>query len=137
IGQDAFLAGYGAAQAIPGPMFSFATYLGALVPTGSPSALGALLATLAVFTPGFLLIVAVLPVWSAVVARPAARRAVAGINAAVVGLLAAALYDPVITSGITAASDLAIVTVAAVIQWRVPRPTLWVVACCVIGAMLL
>lgn len=131
IEQDAFLAGYGAAQAIPGPMFTFATYLGALVPTGSVPALGALIATVAVFAPGFLLIVAVLPVWSAVIARPPARRAVAGINAAVVGLLAAALYDPVITSGIAGAADIAIVAIAAGIQWKLPRPTLWVVACCI------
>lgn len=137
IGQDAFLAGYGAAQAIPGPMFTFATYLGALVPTGSVPALGALIATVAVFAPGFLLIVAVLPVWSAVIARPAARRAVAGINAAVVGLLAAALYDPVITSGIAGAPDIAIVAIAAGIQWKLPRPTLWVVACCIGLSLLL
>lgn len=136
ISEDSFLAGYGAAQAIPGPMFAFATYLGALIPTGAPSALGAVVATLAVFTPGLLLIVGVLPVWSAVAPRPAARRAVAGINAAVVGLLAAALYDPVLTTGIARASDLAIVAVAAGIQWRIARPTLWVIACCIAGALL-
>lgn len=131
IGENVFLAGYGAAQAIPGPMFSFAAYLGASVPTGAAPWLGALTATLAVFVPGFLLLVAVLPAWGRVTERPAALRAVAGINAAVVGLLAAALYDPVIASSVEAPRDVAILAVAALVQWRVPRPTLWVVACCV------
>jgi chromate transporter len=131
IGENAFLAGYGAAQAIPGPMFSLAAYLGASVPTAAPPVVGAVVATLAVFAPGFLLLVAVLPVWSRLTVLPAAMRAVAGVNAAVVGLLAAALYDPVIVGAVDAPRDLAILAIAAAIQWKVPRPTLWVVACCV------
>jgi chromate transporter len=112
-------------------MFSLAAYLGASVPTAAPPVVGAVVATLAVFAPGFLLLVAVLPVWSRLTVLPAAMRAVAGVNAAVVGLLAAALYDPVIVGAVDAPRDLAILAIAAAIQWKVPRPTLWVVACCV------
>ncbi len=135
--ENTFLAGYGAAQAIPGPMFSFAAYLGASVPTGFAPALGAVIATLAVFAPGFLLQIAVLPAWSRLTAAPGALRAIAGINAAVVGLLAAALYDPVIVSSVEAPRDVAILAIAAGIQWKAPRPTLWVVACCVALSLLL
>jgi chromate transporter len=135
--QDVFLAGYGAAQAIPGPMFAFAAYLGALTPSGAAPALGALLATLAVFAPGLLLISALLPLWGRLAAHPRALRAVTGVNAAVVGLLAAALWDPVITSGIADASDAAIAALALLIQRQLRRPTPWVLACCVLGALLL
>lgn len=135
--ENVFLAGYGAAQAIPGPMFSFAAYLGASVPTGFAPALGALIATLAVFAPGFLLLVAVLPVWSRLTALPGALRALAGVNAAVVGLLAAALYDPVIVSSVEAPRDLVILAAAAFIQWKLPRPTLWIVGSCVALSLLL
>ena len=137
ISNDAFLAGYGASQAIPGPMFSFAAYLGALVPLGLSPALGAVVATLAVFAPGFLLIVGMLPVWTRLTAHPRAFSAVAGINAAVVGLLAAALWSPVITSGIAGATDVAIVTAAMVAQRRLPRPTPWVIAICLLAASVL
>ena len=137
ITQDAFLAGYGAAQAVPGPMFSLASYLGALVPTGLPAALGALVATLAVFAPGFLLLGAMLPAWGQLTAHPRASSAVAGINAAVVGLLAAALWNPVITSGITEARDVALAAAAFVLQRRLSRPTLWVVGLCVIASLAL
>jgi chromate transporter len=137
IAQDAFLAGYGAAQAIPGPMFAFAAYLGALAPTGETPALGALVATLAVFTPGFLLMAAILPLWARLAAHPTALRGISGINAAVVGLLAAALWDPVIASGIADARDVAIAAAGVVLQRRLRRPTPWVLMCCVLGAMLL
>lgn len=136
ITQNEFLAGYGAAQAIPGPMFSFASYLGALAPTGQHPVWGALVATLAVFTPGFLLMAALLPLWGWVVSHPRAVRAIAGINAAVVGLLAAALWDPVITSGIADARDVAIAAAGVVLQRRLTRPTLWVILLCVLGAII-
>src|SRR5690606_1656223 len=110
---------------------------GASVPTGFTPALGATVATLAVFAPGFLLLIAVLPAWSRLTARPGPLRALAGINAAVVGLLAAALYDPVIVGSVDAPRDLAILAVAAGLQWKLPRPTLWVVACCVALSLLL
>lgn len=95
-----FLAGYGAAQAVPGPMFSFAAYLGALVPTGVPPALAALLATVSLFAPGLLLVLALAPAWQSLAALPRAAAAVAGVDAAVVGLLGAALLDPVWPQGV-------------------------------------
>jgi chromate transporter len=134
---DAFLAGYGAAQAIPGPMFSLSTYLGAAIPTGAPAFLGALVATLAVFAPGFLLLIAVIPAWSRVTALPGALRAVSGINAAVVGLLGAALYDPVWTSGVRGVGDVLIAAGGLAILGLTRRSPLWVVAWCIGGAMLL
>ncbi|UTA56029.1 chromate transporter [Lysobacter soli] len=94
IAPDRFLAGYGAAQAVPGPMFSIAAYLGAIAPTGWPPALSALVALLAIFLPGFLLLAATLPVWQHVQAMRGAAPMLAGVNAAVVGLLAAAFHDP-------------------------------------------
>lgn len=134
IGSEAFLAGYGAAQAVPGPMFSLAALLGAQVPTGAPAALAATVALLAIFLPGFLLLSATLPVWSRVAGSARAARALAGVNAAVVGLLAAALYDPVWTSGIGSWRDVAIAAVAfALLAW-LRRPPLWAVAWCVLAA---
>ncbi|MDP2572763.1 chromate efflux transporter [Vibrio penaeicida] len=108
ISQDAFLTGYAAAQAVPGPMFTFATYIGyELLPT-SP-VVGALLATIAVFLPGFLLLLAVLNNWQALASKPKLAGAVAGVNASVVGLLLAALYQPVFTSGVLTGADMAVV----------------------------
>lgn len=100
IGEEAFLAGYGAAQAVPGPLFSFAAYLGAAMP-GHPSGIaGAALAFGALSLPGLLAVIGALPFWSALRARPAARAALSGANAAVVGVLAAALYHPIGTSAV-------------------------------------
>ncbi len=138
VSEDAFLAGYGAAQAVPGPLFSFAAYLGALA---GPGLGGAALALVAIFLPGALLVVAVLPVWSALRGRPAARAALRGVNAAVVGILLAALWDPVIQTGIRGPFDIlvaavgfgllatgrlppiAVVVLCAVLGWAVPVPT--------------
>jgi chromate transporter len=89
VNEDRFVAGYGAAQALPGPLFTFAAYLGATI-GGIP---GAVVATIAIFLPGFLLVLAALPSWGALRARPWAQRALRGVNAAVVGLLLAALVD--------------------------------------------
>ena len=120
ISQDEFLAGYGAAQAVPGPMFTLASYLGARLPGGDGGLLGATVSLSAIFLPGFLLLAGVLPVWRAVVGRPLAARAVAGVNAAVVGLLGAALYDPVWTSAVRGPADVAIAVVGFTILagWR-------------------
>lgn len=96
-----FLAGYGAAQALPGPLFAFATYLGAVVSAGPGGVLGALIATLGIFLPGFLLIVGVLPFWSMIQHRTWAHAIARGTGAAVVGILASALYSPVFSSAIT------------------------------------
>ena len=99
--QEVFLAGYGAAQAVPGPLFTFAAYLGAILDPGPSGIPGAVLALVAIFLPGFLVLVGVLPFWDALRARPAAQALLRGANAAVVGILAAALYDPVFTSAVT------------------------------------
>ncbi|HUI99917.1 MAG TPA: chromate efflux transporter [Usitatibacter sp.] len=132
--RDEFLAGYGAAQAVPGPMFTLAAYLGARI-GGAPGPVGASLVALgAIFLPGFLLISAVLPLWRSLSPHAAAARAVAGINAAVVGLLAAAFYDPVWTSAIASPVDagISIVGFAMLAAWR--APALAVVAWCVAAA---
>jgi len=134
IGPEVFLAGYGAAQAIPGPLFSVAAYLGAQLPDGHGGASGSAIALLAIFLPGFLLVAGALPFWRAISVRPAATRAIAGANAAVVGLLAAALYDPVFTSTVTDATDLAIGLIAflLLVTWR--RSALTVVVWCVLAS---
>ncbi|MET3926203.1 chromate efflux transporter [Devosia sp. 2618] len=108
ISKDSFLAGYGAAQAVPGPLFTFAAYLGAVVSTPPNGVLGAAIALVAIFLPGFLLLLGVLPFWDAIRGRPLAQAAMRGANAAVVGILAAALCDPVWTSTILGPLDLAL-----------------------------
>jgi chromate transporter len=140
ISEDEFLAGYGAAQAVPGPMFTLAAYLGARLPGEAGGALGASLALAAIFLPGFLLIAGVLPLWRAVAARPLAACAIAGVNAAVVGLLGAALYDPVWTSAVRGPLDVAIALIGfmLLVAWRA-SPLLvvaWCVAASVAGAAL-
>lgn len=121
ISQDAFLLGYAVAQALPGPLFSLAAYLGALLQPETPM-LGATLATLAIFIPGFLLLLAVRDYWQALLARPRISGAVNGINAAVVGLLMAALYQPVFLQGVQAPWQLAPVVVGVLLlrSQRVP-----------------
>lgn len=133
--QEQFLAGYGAAQAVPGPLFTFAAYLGALLPAPLGGLAGAALALVAIFVPGFLLLAAVLPFWQRLTLRPSAAGAVAGVNAAVVGLLAAALWDPVWTSAVSGVSD-ALIALAgfAGLTW-LRAPAVLVVAGCV-GARL-
>lgn len=105
ISNDAFLAGYGAAQAVPGPLFTFAAYLGAAMPAPMGGWVGGLGLLLAIFLPAFLLIVGALPFWESIRQRDSVQRAMGGINAAVVGVLAAALYDPVWTSAIQTKAD--------------------------------
>ena len=105
-----FLAGYGAAQALPGPLFSFAAYLGAIARPGGHRLAGAALGLLGIFLPGMLVLVAALPLWRALASRAAARAALLGVNAAVVGLLAAALYDPVWVSAVHSCADGALVS---------------------------
>lgn len=106
--QDQFLAGYGAAQAVPGPLFTFAAYLGFEMGTGPTAWLTAAVALIAVFVPGILLLLAALPFWNDVRNNTLIRAGMAGANAAVVGILAAALATPVITSGITGIAPLII-----------------------------
>ena len=135
VSNDEFLAGYGAAQAVPGPMFSFASYLGARLPGTQGGAVGATVALLSIFLPGLLLVAGALPLWRAVADHPVAARAVAGVNAAVVGLLGAALYDPVWTSAIRAPIDVAIAAIAftMLVAWR--ASALLAVLWCVVAAV--
>lgn len=119
---DAFLAGYGAAQAVPGPLFTFAAFLGASLQSAPTGWAGGLLALAAIFAPAFLLITGALPFWDGLRARPHVRAALMGINAAVVGLLLAALWNPVITSGIRGVGDalLALAALVALMRWKWP-----------------
>lgn len=105
--DDTFLAGYGAAQALPGPLFAIAAFLGAHLPFFESPLTGALVALLAIFVPSFLLVPGLLPFWSGLRRRRGARSALAGVNAAVVGLLLAALYDPLFTGSVRGAADFA------------------------------
>jgi chromate transporter len=122
VSNEQFLAGYGAAQAVPGPLFTFAAYLGAVMEPRPNGWVGAALALAAIFLPAFLLVVGALPFWDALRARPAFQAALRGINAAVVGLLLAALYHPVWTSAIHAPSDFALALAAfgLLVWWRLP-----------------
>ncbi len=122
VGNDAFLAGYGAAQAMPGPLFTFAAYLGTVMTQPPSGWLGGLLCLVAIFLPSFLLLVAALPYWERLRRMPAVRSALRGVNAAVVGILLAALYNPVWTSAIFTPRDFAIGLVAFLMLalWSVP-----------------
>jgi chromate transporter len=120
VSDSAFLAGYGAAQAAPGPLFTFAAYLGAVA--GSPPAglLGGIVALIAIFLPGILALMGVLPFWRQLRGQPNIQAAMRGINAAVVGLLASALYNPVWISAVREPSDFAVAAVGFVllVVWR-------------------
>jgi chromate transporter len=120
--NDAFLAGYGAAQAVPGPLFTFAAYLGAVMKPWPNGSLGGLICLLAIFLPSLLLIVGTLPFWGALRQREGVAAALKGVNAAVVGLLLAALYNPVWTSAITSPTDFAVGLAAFLLLafWKVP-----------------
>lgn len=122
IADNAFLAGYGAAQAVPGPLFTFAAYLGAAVRPEPNGIAGGVLALVAVFLPGLLILLAALPFWEALRARPAAQAALRGSNAAVVGILGAALYDPVWTSAVLNPRDFLIAGAGfvALVGWKCP-----------------
>ena len=120
--DSAFLAGYGAAQALPGPLFTFAAFLGAVAGAPPGGIVGAVVALIAIFIPGILCLLGTLPFWHALRAQPAARAAMLGTNAAVVGLLGAALYSPVWTSAVQSPIDFAIASLGFVllIAWRAP-----------------
>jgi len=133
IGNDAFLAGYGAAQAVPGPLFTFAAYLGTVMGPTPNGWAGAVLCLLAMFLPAFLLVIGPLPFWDALRRRPSAQAALRGVNAAVVGLLLAALYRPVFTSGISNAGDFALGAAAFLLLFMWKAPPWLIVAFCAIG----
>ncbi|MDE0815583.1 MAG: chromate efflux transporter [Alphaproteobacteria bacterium] len=122
VSKDAFLAGYGATQAVPGPLFTFAAYLGTVM-TGAPNGIvGGIICLLAIFASSFLLVIGAMPFWDALRRITAIRNALMGVNAAVVGLLLAALYDPVWTSAILSAADfgLAMAAFTLLVFWKTP-----------------
>ena len=133
VSNDAFLAGYGAAQAVPGPLFTFAAYLGAVIGGAGT----ALLCLAAIFLPSLLLVIGVLPFWQELRRLPIAQSMLRGVNASVVGLLLAAFYDPVWTSGILSKSDFALAAAdfALLYLWKAP-PWLVVVLSAVAGQAL-
>lgn len=121
-----FLAGYGAAQAVPGPLFTFSAYLGFVMKSFPNGIVGGVLALLAIFLPAFLLVAGALPFWNIIRTKPGFQSALAGINASVVGILIAALYNPVWTSAIKTPYDfcLAIIAFALLMIWKFPP---WIV----------
>ena len=141
VGHGEFLAGYGAAQAVPGPLFTFAAYLGAILDPGSPGGAmgiaGAALALAAIFLPGFLILIGVLPFWNALRNRPWAPALLAGASAAVVGILAAALYDPVFTSAVTDGWTFALAAVLFVLLVAIKLPPWSIVLLGAAGGVLL
>jgi chromate transporter len=132
ISDDSFLAGYGAAQAVPGPLFTFSAYLGALVTPEPHGLVGATLGLFAIFLPGILILVGALPFWDAFRARAGAQAAMRGVNAAVVGLLGAALYHPLWTSSVKTSGDFAIALIGFVLlmAWRAPPLVVVLVSAC-------
>ena len=132
VSEDAFLAGYGAAQAVPGPLFTFAAYLGAVVTPGPQGIAGAALGLAGIFLPGILVLLGALPFWDVFRQRVGAQAIMRGVNAAVVGLLGAALYNPLWTSSVKSAGDLAVALLGFVLltAWRTPP---WVIV--ILGAL--
>jgi chromate transporter len=122
VSDDVFLAGYGAAQAVPGPLFTFAAYLGAVVKTSPHGLAGAALGLFGIFLPGLLLLVGTLPFWESFRKRARAQAAMRGVNAAVVGVLGAALYNPVWVSSVKTPGDFGVALLGFVLLtvWRVP-----------------
>jgi chromate transporter len=122
VSNDAFLAGYGAAQAVPGPLFTFAAFLGTVMASEPNGISGALICLLAIFASSFLLVIGAMPFWDSLRRVGAVRNALLGVNAVVVGLLLAALYDPVWTSAILSPADfgLALAAFTLLVFWKTP-----------------
>jgi chromate transporter len=135
--NDVFLAGYGAAQAVPGPLFTFSAYLGAVMGPAPNGWAGAALCLVAMFLPSFLLIIGPLPFWDDLRRQPWAQSALRGVNAAVVGLLLAALYNPVWTAGITSGADFALASAAFLLLFMWKTPPWLVVVLCALGGWVL
>ena len=136
VGQEEFLAGYGLVQAMPGPLFTFSAYLGAIQGPEPNGLAGASLALVAIFLPSFLLLAGLLPGWSLVRTAPIVRGAIVGVGAAVVGLLAAAFWDPVLTASIDGVGDAAFALGLLVLVRLLP---IWAVVplAAALGALLL
>jgi chromate transporter len=134
VGDDAFLAGYGAAQAVPGPLFTFATYLGAVMEPAPHGVPGAVLGLVAIFLPGLLLHLGTLPFWESFRRRAGTQAVMRGINAGVVGLLGAALYEPIWTIAVRAPHDFAVALVGFILlmAWKAP-PVVVVAAVSALG----
>jgi chromate transporter len=135
--NEAFLAGYGLAQAVPGPLFTFAAYLGAVLGPAPNGLAGAVIALIAVFLPGLLLVYGMLPFWDALRLRPTAQAAMRGANAAVVGILGAAFYSPVWTSAVLSPRDFALALAGFLLLtvWKAP-PWIAVICLAVAGTLL-
>lgn len=133
VSNEAFLAGYGLAQAVPGPVFTFAAYLGAVMNVPPNGLAGAAIALVALLLPGMLLVYGMLPFWDAIRVRPLAQAAMRGTNAAVVGILGAALYNPVWTSAVATPRDLALALIGflLLVVWKLPS---WTVVALLAGA---
>jgi chromate transporter len=136
VSNEAFLAGYGLAQAVPGPLFTFAAYLGAVMGPSPNGVAGAIIALVALLLPGMLLVYGMLPFWDAMRTRPAAQAAMRGTNAAVVGILGAALYNPVWTSAVATPRDFALALAGFLLLtvWKLPP---WIVVVLLAGAGIL
>ena len=137
VSDDRFLAGYGAAQAVPGPLFTFAGYLGAVSSVPPSGWLGAIIALVGIFLPSFLLVFGALPFWDALRGSEGIRRALSGTNAAVVGILLAALWTPVWTSAVDGPADVAIAALGfgLLLTGRAP-PIAVVLLCAAMGQLL-
>jgi chromate transporter len=135
--DDVFLTGYGAAQAVPGPLFTFAAYLGAVMEPSPNGLAGATISLVAIFVPGILALVAALPFWETFRKRANAQAVMRGVNAAVVGLLGAALYSPVWTTSVKGPGDFGLALVGFVMLTVWEAPPLVVVAVSAIGGILL
>lgn len=135
VSEHEFLAGYGAAQAIPGPMFTLAAFLGARLEGDAGGVLGATVCLVAILLPGFLLIAGALPSWRSISRHPQAAPALAGVNAAVVGLLIAALYRPVWTSAVHGIADFTIALIGFMLLASTRISTLWIVLWCVLASI--
>jgi chromate transporter len=137
VSDDTFLTGYGAAQAVPGPLFTFSAYLGAVVSPNPHGIFGAALGLIGIFLPGMLILLGTLPFWDSFRKREGAQAAMRGVNAAVVGLLGAALYNPLWVTSVKTPGDfgLALVGFTLLTVWRAP-PLLAVVTCAIGGAAL-
>jgi chromate transporter len=135
--DDAFLAGYGAAQAVPGPLFTFSAYLGAVVSVTPHGVAGAILGLVSIFLPGILILLGTLPFWQSFRQLPGARAMMAGVNAAVVGLLAAALYSPVWTGSVGTVGDVMLAVMGFALLALLRAPPLLVVVLTALGSIAL
>ncbi|GGA30142.1 chromate efflux transporter [Dyella nitratireducens] len=136
INNDTFLTGYGAAQAVPGPMFTLSAFLGECLPGHQGGVVGAIVSLLAIFLPGLLAVSGCLPFWRALAARDNAARMLAGVNAAVVGILAAALYNPVWVSAVRDGKDFAIALIGFALLAAARQSALVIVLWCVVASVL-